>query len=238
MTFLEHLDELRKRIFYALIALGVGSVGGFVVSQRVVDLLTRSVPDLVFLAPSEALVVQLKVALIVGAIIASPVIFYQFWRFVRPALLRNEARYIALAVVFSTVFFLGGMAFAYFLMVPIAMKFLLGYQTEKLHAMLSIKNYVGTVGGFLFATGIIFQTPVVIFFLTKLGIITPRVLVRSQRVAIVIVFIVAAIVSPPDVFSQIMMAVPMLVLYYLSILGSFLAARRKPKPEFNNEQEA
>ena len=226
MGFLDHLEELRKRIFYSLIAAGVGAVGGFFVAQRVLDLLTRPVGELVFLSPSEALVVQLKVALVTGLLVVSPVIFYQFWRFVRPALRRNEAKYITWAVILSTLFFLGGVAFAYFIMVPFAMKFLLSWESEKLHAMISISSYVNTVGAFLFAAGLIFQMPVVIFFLTKLRVLTPRLLLKSQRVAIVVILIVAAIVSPPDVFSQVMMAVPMLVLFYVSVLGSFVAAGR------------
>lgn len=231
MGLLDHLEELRKRIFYSLIAVGVGAVGGFFVAQRVLDLLTRPVGNLVFLSPSEALVVQLKVALVAGTLVVSPVVFYQFWRFVRPALRRNEAKYVTWAVTLSTLFFLGGVAFAYFIMVPFAMKFLLSWESEKLHAMISISNYVNTVGAFLLATGLIFQMPVVIFFLTKLRVVTPRLLLKGQRVAIVVIFIVAAIVSPPDVFSQVVMAVPMLVLFYLSLLGSFLAAGRRRAEE-------
>lgn len=227
MGLLDHLEELRKRIFYSLIATGIGAVGGFFVAQRVLDLLTRPVGNLVFLSPSEALVVQLKVALVTGLLVVSPVVFYQFWRFVRPALRRNEAKYVTWAVILSTLFFLGGVALAYFIMVPFAMKFLLSWESEKLHAMISISNYVNTVGAFLLATGLIFQMPVVIFFLTKLRVVTPRLLVKGQRVAIVVIFIVAAIVSPPDVFSQVVMAVPMLVLFYLSLLGSFIAAGRR-----------
>jgi sec-independent protein translocase protein TatC len=227
MTFLDHFEELRKRLFYSLIALAVGAVAAFFFVRRVIDLLTRSVPNLVFLAPSEAFVVQLKVALVVGAFVASPVIFYQFWRFVRPALRPKEAKYIVSAVFFSTLFFAGGVAFAYLVMVPFAMKFLLSYETEKLHAMLSIKNYVGTVGAFLLAAGLVFQLPVAVFFLTKFGIVKPRMLMKNQRIAIVIIFVVAAILSPPDVFSQIMMAIPLLILYELSIVGSYIAAGRK-----------
>ena len=110
MTFLDHLEELRKRIFYSLIALCVAAVVGFFISQRVLDLLTRPVPNFVFLAPAEAFVVHLKVALITGLFLAAPVMFYQFWRFVRPALQRREVKYIVLAVVVSSVLFAVGVA--------------------------------------------------------------------------------------------------------------------------------
>ena len=226
MTFLDHLEELRKRILYSLVALGVCAVVGFFFSQRVLDLLTRPVPSLVFLAPAEAFVVQLKVALVTGLFLAAPVIFYQFWRFVRPALQKHEVKYIASAVVVSSLLFVVGVAFAYLVVVPIAMKFLLGFETPKLHAMISISQYVGTVGAFLLACGVIFQLPVIMFFLTKLGVITPKLLMKNQRVAVVLIFIVAAILSPPDVFSQILMAVPLFVLFELGVVASFLARRR------------
>ncbi len=226
MTFLDHLEELRKRIFYALIAVGVAAVAGFFVSQRVLDLLTRPVPKLVYLAPAEAFVVQLKVALVTGLFIASPVIFYQFWRFVRPALYKHEVKYIAAAVVVSSVLFVAGVAFSYLVVVPVAMKFLLSFQSPKLQAMLSIGEYVGTVGAFLLACGVIFQLPVIMFFLTKLSVVTPRLLMKNQRIAVVLVFVVAAVLSPPDVFSQTLMAVPLLLLFELGVLASLLARPR------------
>jgi sec-independent protein translocase protein TatC len=227
VTFLDHLEELRKRILYSLVALGVAAIVGFVFSQRVLGLLTRLVPSLVFLAPSEAFVVQLKVALVTGLFLASPVIFYQFWRFVRPALQKHEVKYIASAVVVCSVLFVAGVAFAYLVVVPIAMKFLLSFETPKLHAMISINEFVGTVGAFLLACGIVFQIPVIIFFLTKLGVVTPKLLMKSQRIAIVLIFIVAAILSPPDVFSQVLMAIPLFVLFELGVLASFLAKPRR-----------
>ncbi|MBM3330978.1 twin-arginine translocase subunit TatC [candidate division WOR-3 bacterium] len=227
MTFLDHLEELRKRIFYSLIALGVTAVVAFFFSQQVLDLLTRSVPKLVFLAPAEAFVVQLKVALTTGVFLAAPVIFYQFWRFVRPALQKHEVKYISAAVSVCSLLFVAGVAFAYLVVVPISMRFLLGFETPKLQAMISISEYVGTVGAFLLACGVIFQLPVIMFFMTKLGVITPKLLMKNQRIAVVLVFIAAAILSPPDVFSQILMAVPLLALFELGVVASYLAKARR-----------
>lgn len=225
MSFFDHLEELRRRIFYALIALGVAAIAGWFVSAPLLELLTRPVYKLVFLAPAEAFTTQLKVALIAGALIAAPVILYQFWRFVRPALLAREAGSIALAVVSGTLFFFGGFAFAYFAALPVGLKFLLGFETPRLEPMLSIGRYVSFATGIMLAFGIVFQMPVVLFFLTKLGIVTPRMLWKNQRLAILVIVIAAAIFTPPDVVSQMLMAIPMLVLYELSILGSWLAAR-------------
>jgi sec-independent protein translocase protein TatC len=230
MTFFDHLEELRRRILFAGIAVALAAVAGYFLSDRVLALLTRPVPQLVFLAPAEAFVVKLKVALVTGLFIALPVVIYQFWRFVRPALAQREVKYIALAVLFCTVFFLGGMAFAYLVVVPLGIRFLLSFQTARLTAMLSISEYVGTVATFIFACGLVFQLPMVLFFLTKLGVVTPGWLMRNQRVAVVVIFIAAAILSPPDVFSQVLMAVPMLVLYELGVVASYIAAAGRGRP--------
>lgn len=226
MTFLDHLEELRQRIFFSLIAVAITATAAFFFAPRVIDLLTRPVAKLVFLAPAEAFLVQLKTALVTGLVVAAPIVFYQFWRFIRPALHRNEARDVASAVFFSTVLFAGGLSFAYFVMIPFAMKFLLSYETGKLTAMISIDKYISTVGAFMLAAGLIFQMPVVIFFLTRLGVVSARWMLRNQRVAIVVILVIAAIVSPPDAFSQVMMAIPLLLLYELSVLVSFLARPR------------
>lgn len=229
MSFFDHLEELRRRVFRAGIAVSIAAIAGYFLSDRVLALLTRPVPELVFLAPAEAFVVKLKVSLVTGLFLAAPAVIYQFWRFVRPALAPREAKYITGAVLFSTIFFAGGMAFAYFVVVPIGIKFLLSFQTPRLRAMLSISEYVGTVSAFILACGLIFQLPIVMFFLTKLGVVTPKLLMRNQRVAIVIILIAAAVLSPPDVFSQVLMAIPMLVLFELSVLSSSLAAAgRRP----------
>jgi sec-independent protein translocase protein TatC len=225
MSFFDHLEELRRRIFYAIIAVGIAAIAGWFVSAPLLEFITRPVHKLVFLAPAEAFVTQLKVALIAGALIAAPVVLYQFWRFVRPALLPREAGSIGLAVAFGTLFFFGGFAFAYFAALPVGLKFLLGFESPKLEPMLSIGRYVSFATGIMLAFAIVFQMPVVLFFLTKLGIVTPKMLWKNQRLAILIIVIAAAIFTPPDVVSQMLMAVPMLVLYELSILGSWLAVR-------------
>jgi sec-independent protein translocase protein TatC len=120
-----------------------------------------------------------------------------------------------------------GVAFAYLVVVPLAMKFLLSFESPRLHAMLSISQFVGTVGAFLLACGVVFQLPVIMFFLAKLGVITPKLLMKNQRIAVVLVFIAAAVLSPPDVFSQMLMAVPLLVLFELGVLATYVARPRK-----------
>lgn len=226
MPFLEHLEEFRRRLINSLIALLVGAVAGYFAAPYALAVITRPVPSLVYLAPAEAFVVRLKAALAVGLVLASPVIFYQLWRFVKPALSRDEASHFAVAVLSSSVFFLGGLAFAYFIIVPVGLGFFLSFETPSLRAMFSLDRYVTFVAQLLFASGVVFQLPVAAFFLTKLGIVNPRLLRKSRRVAVVVILVVAAVLTPPDVFTQVLLAVPLLLLYELSVVVSALAARK------------
>jgi sec-independent protein translocase protein TatC len=227
MGFLEHLEELRKRIIYSIAAIIVGAIIGYIISDYVLNFIMKPVDNLVFLAPTEAFVTKLKVALICGIFIALPVIFYHFWRFVSPALYSHERKYIIWAVFFSSLFFFVGAGFSYFVVLPIGLRFLLSFETEKLQATLSIANYISFIIKLLLAFGIIFQLPVVSFFLTKMKILKPRVLRKGRRVAIVLIFIAAALLTPPDVFTQLLMAGPLIVLFEISIWVSVFAARRK-----------
>ena len=232
MPLLAHLEEFRKRIFRAVIALVVGAIVAYFFSGRIIGFLTWPVDHLIFLSPPEAFVTHLKVALITGLALGSPYIIYQLWRFVRPALMKREARYIIFAVIFSTLFFLGGLAFALFVIMPIGIKFLLSFENARLSAEMSIDRYVTFVSHILFTSGLVFQLPVVLFFLTKLHIVNPRMLRKGRRVAIVLIVVAAALLTPPDVFTQLLMVIPLLGLYELGILGSALAARgRRDRPQ-------
>jgi sec-independent protein translocase protein TatC len=227
MPLLGHLEELRRRIFVSLIVVVVAAVVAYFFSRFLQDFLTRPVGRLVFVAPTEAFVTRLKIAVFTGLAAASPFVFYQFWRFVRPALMANEARYMALAVVSSTVFFAGGLAFALFVVLPIGIRFLLSFETPELTAMISISRYVDFAGMMLLAFGLVFQLPVVVFFLTRLGIVKPSFLSKHRKVAIIALLVIAAVLTPPDIFTQLLMAVPLLALYELSLLVSRLAARQR-----------
>ncbi len=227
MPLLGHLEELRKRILLSLVVVAVAAVAAYFFSRYLQDLLTWPVGRLVFLAPTEAFFTRLKIAVFAGLAVASPFVFYQFWRFVRPALMENEARYISLAVVSSTVFFAGGLAFALLVVLPIGIRFLLSFETPELTAMISISRYVDFAGMMLLAFGLVFQLPVVFFFLTRLGIVKPRFLSKHRKAAIVTLLVAAAVLTPPDIFTQLLMAVPLLALYEFSLLVSRLAARQR-----------
>jgi len=227
MPLLGHLEELRKRILVSLVVVVVAAVVAYFFSRYLQDFLTWPVDKLVFLAPTEAFFTRLKIAVFAGLAAASPFVFYQFWRFVRPALMESEATYISLAVASSTVFFAGGLAFAVFVVLPIGIRFLLSFETPELVAMISISRYVDFAGMMLLAFGLVFQLPVVVFFLTRLGIVKPSFLSRHRKVALVTLLVVAAVLTPPDIFTQLLMAVPLLTLYELSLLVSRLAARQR-----------
>ncbi|OQX51088.1 MAG: twin arginine-targeting protein translocase TatC [Candidatus Cloacimonas sp. 4484_209] len=160
-----------------------------------------------------------------GIFIALPLIFYHFWRFVKPALYPHERKYFISAVFFSTFFFLLGAFFAYAVVLPVALRFLLSFQSEKLHATLSIANYIFFISKLLLAFGIIFQLPIISFFLTKMKIMKPQFLRKSRRIAIVLIFIVAALLTPPDVFTQLLMAGPLILLFEISVWVSVFAAK-------------
>jgi len=229
MGLLSHLEELRKRIISSIIAVIVCAIVGYIVSPYVIDFLTGPVERLVFLSPTEAFVTKLKVSLICGIFIALPVIFYHFWRFVKPALYSHERKYIIGAVFFSSFFFFAGVVFSYFVVLPVGLRFLLSFQSDKLQATLSISNYITFITKILFAFGIIFQLPVASFFLTKMRILKPQFLRKSRRVAVVLIFIAAALLTPPDVFTQLLMAGPLLLLFELSVWVSVFAARKPSK---------
>jgi sec-independent protein translocase protein TatC len=233
MSFLDHLEELRWRVIKSVLAVVIFAIPCWIYWRQIFDVLLvfpissiNPKPHLIFTAPHEAVMLSLKIAVFGGIFGAIPVIFYQLWRFVSPGLYKRE-RSIALPVVIvSTVCFLLGIGFCY-LLVPYMMNFMLKWGAGRMEAMLDTGQYIGFILKLSLAFGLIFELPVISFILTRVGVLEPRFLVRQMRYAIVIIFIVAAILSPPDVISQLFFAVPLLVLYGISILVSFIAAKRK-----------
>lgn len=248
----EHLAELRKRIIVSFLAIGVAFVIAFNYSEQIFGLLMfplkytlnfsvtklsfRFVPQdklhdtkLVFLAPAEAFWMNLKVAFVAGLIASLPVIFHQIWKFISPGLLQKEKKYVLPFVFFATALFLAGAAFCFFIVLPFAIGFLLTYKVgDFLMPMLSVGQYVDFCLKFLLAFGIVFELPVVIIFLTKMGIVTPRMLAKNRKFAILFAFVAGAILTPtPDAFNQTLMAVPIILLYELGIWISPLFVKKK-----------
>ncbi len=224
MSFLEHLEELRKRIVAALLALVFGfSVSLFFINEIFVFIfrpLRQVVPGgkLIYTEPTEAFFLQMKMAALVGLFIALPVILFQGWRFVAPGLYAHEKKFAIPFVVFSTFFFIGGALFSHYMVFPWAWKFFASFSTPDMDFLPRIGPVFSLYVRMMLAMGLVFEMPTLVFFLARIGLITHRTLIRNIKYAILVIFIVAAVLTPgPDVVSQALMAGPMLVLYVLSI---------------------
>ncbi len=239
MPLTSHLEELRKRLIRSMIAIGVAFVGCYafvedlfrIIAQPLISVLPSN-SYMVYTGLPEAFFTYIKVAFYAGLFIASPFVLYQIWKFISPGLYAKERKFVVPFVITSTLLFIGGVCFGYFLVLPPAYKFFLEFSTDYLKPMLSIREYISLTLKLLLAFGIIFEIPVFLFFMTKIGLVTPRQLARTRRYAIVICFIIAAIITPtPDAFTQCMMAIPMVILYEVGILISKLTYRRKDEAE-------
>ncbi len=244
MSFLDHLGELRKRILWSLLAIiaGLGIALNF--TDRLMKFVRRpfdqAIPGqkLVFLSPTEAFWVYMKVALIAGCVLAMPVVLYQIWAFISPGLHTHEKRHAAPFVIVGSMFFLGGATFAQLVVIPFAMRFLVTFPGPDLTPMISIGSYVDFVLKFTLAFGAIFELPVLITLASMLGLVTPQFLAKNRKYAILINFILAAILTPtPDVFNQALMAGPLILLYELGIISARIFGRR-PRPTAEAVPEA
>ena len=226
MPFLDHLEEFRHRIIKALIALVVGMVICLFFSKPLLNVLlwptTRvNVPlDIQVLKVQGMFMVTLEIAFFAGIIIGLPYILFQLWMFIAPGLYIHEKKYVPRIIVSATALFLLGVAFAYFVIIPFALEFFIGLAPEEIKTNIAIDFYIGFVVRILAVFGIIFQLPIMSYFLSKLGILKPTFMKRYRRHAIVAIFIVAAILTPPDPFTQTLLAVPLIILYEFSIFIS------------------
>lgn len=231
MTVIEHLEELRQRLFVCLAAVAVGAVAAYAAAGRVVEWLARPVGRLVFLHPFEAFTAYLHIACIGGLVLALPVVLYEVWGYVSPALTARERRWLACGMAASAGLFLAGMAVAYFVVIPLGLRFLLGFASATVQPMLSVGSYISTVGWLLLAFGLAFQLPLVLLLLTLFGVVDARRLARWRPHAIVALLVIAAALTPgPDVLSQLALAIPMWILFELSLW----LARRACLPRENS----
>lgn len=237
MPFLEHLEELRQRLLKIILSVVLFSLGSYFISRQIMALLLKPYPydeKLIFLAPTEGFIVHIKISLFAGIIISLPVIFYQLWSFVSPGLYKKEKKHIPFTLFFSLFFFALGASFCYFIIIPYGLNFLLGFNTEQLEAAIQIKEYLKFVTLLILVFGVIFELPLISYFMTKIGILTPEFMRAKRRYGIVVIFISAAILTPPDIFTQLCLAGPLILLYEISIWISKLAVRKK---EVEQEEE-
>ncbi len=239
MPFLEHLEELRWRLIKSIAAIIFFGLAAYFFSDIILALLLRPYNEavsalnngeskkLIFLTPTGGFMIHLKLSIFAGLILAIPVVFYQLWQFVVPGLFEKERRYVPIVAFFSTICFLSGALFCYFFVLPYGLSFLLGYETADLVATISVNEYLEFVSMMILVFGLVFELPILSYFLTRIGFLTPAFMRHYRRHGIVVMFIIAAILTPPDVFSQLLLAGPLLVLYELSILVSKLAQRKR-----------
>lgn len=229
-----HLQELRKCLVLSFIAVGAGFVICYAFAQPLFDILSQpllkimpSGSSLIFTSVAEAFFTYMKVAFIAGIILASPFVLYQVWSFVAPGLYPHEKQYAIPFVAAGSFFFILGILFAYFVAIPVGFEFLLGYATDFIKPMPSMKEYLSFSIKFLLAFGLVFELPVVLVLLARVGVVDAKMLGRSRKYAILLIFIFAAIITPPDIISQVLMAIPLMGLYELSILLAKIFGKKK-----------
>jgi sec-independent protein translocase protein TatC len=232
MSFLDHLEELRKRLIISFISLGVAFLLCWNFAERIFGYLQLPLAQylhgekLVYTRLTEPFFLYLKVAFYAGIFIASPIILLQLWLFISPGLYSRERRYAAPFIVMATLFFVGGGYFGYRFLLPTTCRFFIetGKQFQQ---MIKADDFFSFASTIILASGLVFETPIVIFFLARLGIVTPAFLMQKSKYAIVIAFIIAAIVTPtPDMVTQTALALPMIALYYLGVLISWVFGRK------------
>jgi sec-independent protein translocase protein TatC len=233
MSLLEHIDDLRKRLFRIVLGIFVGFVVCLSFSRTIYAFLSKPLeqllnPDqkLVFMKIQSPFILYMKVALLAGIFLVLPWILYQVWKFISPGLYRREKRMVTPFVFFSSIAFISGAAFGYYVLFPYAFKFLLEIGKE-FSPMISVDEYFKLVNRLLLALGVVFELPILIFFLAKLGLITHRFLIKNFHWAVILSVIFGAVLTPPDIFSQIMLAGPLLVLYGLGIIIAWAVTRKR-----------
>lgn len=223
----DHVDELRSRLFVGLGAVLAAAVVFYQFVDPVLAFVIRPVGRLVFTSPADAFVARLLLAVLGGLLTAMPVVLYQIWMFVAQGLKDNEKKFVRLYGPLSLVFFGLGVAFAYYVALPLSLKFLLGFSSEWLVPMITVKSYVSFLTSLVLACGLIFELPIVLIFLTAIGIATPEYLIQKRRHAIVLILIVSAVITPPDIVTLLIMTLPLVLLYEAGVMASRITYRNK-----------
>jgi len=264
MSFLEHLEELRWHIVRSILAIIIGAILAFIFKNIIFDkiilapkspdfftnrflcelgekldvknLCINSIPlEIISVKMSGQFTMHILVSLIAGLVLAFPYVFFEFWSFIAPALRGNERKHARGAVFYSSLLFLTGVVFGYYVISPLTVNFLGSYNVSpEVENKINLISYVSTVTSVVLASGVIFELPVVVFFLTKIGLVTPEFMRKYRRHSLVVILILAAIITPPDVFSQILVAIPLFFLYEISIFISRGVIRRQ-KRELESE---
>jgi sec-independent protein translocase protein TatC len=270
MSFLQHLEELRWHIIRSVLAILFFMIIAFIFKSFIFDniilapknpsfftnrllchlgdllnttaLCINTKPlNLINIKMSGQLTTHISVAMVAGLILAFPVILWEFWQFFKPALRANEAKYAKGAVFAASMLFFTGVLFGYYMLAPLSLHFLSSYEiSPEVTNQINVRSYIGTLTSVCLATGLVFELPIIAFFLTKIGLITPTFMRKYRKHAIVVIFIIAAIITPPDVFSQTLVAIPLLILYEVSILisGRVMKQKEKDRDDFMKDDDS
>ncbi len=224
MSFWDHLEELRRRLIWSVAGIVIGTAvcavfADFIVNKFLLLPALHTAPPLKIqnLKPYGQMVLYMEIVFVAGLIVSLPNTLYHLWKFVEPALYPNERKYISSIVAFTTFFFLLGGAFAYYILIPNALKFFAVFGSPYIENIIDVQSYFGFVTGIMLASGIVFELPMLSYFLAKVGILNATFLRKYRRHAVVVILLVAAFITPPDILSWIMMSVPLYVLYEISI---------------------
>jgi len=230
LSFLDHLEELRKRILYLIACVGIFSIIGFIFSKNALNIIIQKaqLQSAYFFSPIEAFTSQIKVAIFLGIIISFPFILYQTWAFIGPGLTRKE-RSVSLSYLASgMILFIIGNLFGYFILIPYGLRFLLSFGTEYLQPLMNVSKYLNFIIWSLLGSGFLFQLPLLLFFLMKLGIIDVDTVTKHRAEAIVVILILCAIITPTgDFFTLLLISVPLLLLFELSIFAARITQKQK-----------
>ena len=241
LPFTAHLEELRNRLIVCFVAIGVGFAISYFFKEKIFEILMRPLTavmqtgdKVIFTGLPEAFFTYLKVSLLSGLMLSIPVILYEFWMFVAPGLYAKEKRLMTPIVLLSSFFFVGGALFGYFVVFPYGFEFFLSFSNDTIQALPSMREYLSFSAKLLIAFGLAFELPLVLTFMARLGLVSVEFLTKNRKYAILIFFAGAAMLTPPDVVTQIMMGVPLMGLYELSILGARIFSK---KPRMEEETE-
>ena len=233
LTLVEHLTELRNRIIYMAVAL----VAAILVSYNFAEILVKDmigiVPDInfVFIAPAELLLSYIKIAVIIGLVVSAPFLITQIWLFISPGLEKKERRTIVFSLMFGGVFFIIGAVFAYIIVLPLMIQFFMSFQMEGIDEMISFSSYLSLVMNTVLSFGLIFEMPSIMVILTRLGVVRSKFLRQNRKYIILVIFVLAAVLTPPDVISQTLLALPMILLFELGIFLSRIVERKRDAAE-------
>ncbi|RNC29615.1 MAG: Sec-independent protein translocase protein TatC [Candidatus Dichloromethanomonas elyunquensis] len=239
MPLFEHLKELRKVLLFSAYAIALGTITGWVLSDEVYHFLAQPLSGLrdvhfITITPMEPVFVKLQVSVVFGVLVALPIVMWQIWSFILPALNKNEKKYLYLTVPWSIILFIGGAAFCYYFVLPVGLKFLLfaGGGAVESTPFVTKSSYLSFIITFLLCFGVVFQLPIVLLLLIRLGYLSPKTLAKHRKWAFFIIVILAVIISPtPDLLTQLLMAGPMYLLYEISIWLGYLVVRNKRKKQ-------